>query len=166
MKKVALEIGEDLIAELDVLLVGELDAAGVHREDVAELERVVGILGDQVNMQVVHGVTIGTKVDLVRVKGLVERRGGATDVGHEGCGVLGAHAGDVVDVLLGRNDHATLVALLLEQDQLARRQVGQRDAEGTHERVVGAAHAVGAIVVLFHGDSFRCGRARVRAGRD
>ena len=57
-------------------------------------------------------------------------------------------------MLLGGHDYATLVALLLKQDELAGGQVEHGDAKGIDERVVGPAHAVRAIGVSFHGDPF------------
>ena len=72
-------------------------------------------------------------------------------------------------MLLGGHDHAALVALLLKQDELAGGQVEHGDAKGIDERVVGPAHAVRAIGVLFHGDPFDPGegvRRNATGGRD
>ena len=96
----------------------------------------------------------------------MQRGGDVADIGHKGGGVLLGHAGDVVDVLLGGHDHATLVALLLKQDELAGGQVEHGDAKGIDERVVGPAHAVRAIGVLFHGDPFDPGESVRRNATD
>ena len=57
-------------------------------------------------------------------------------------------------MLLGGNDYATLVALLLKQDELAGGQVEHGNAKNIDERVVSPAHAIRTIGVLFHDDPF------------
>ena len=106
------------------------------------------------HVQVMHGVAVGTKVNLVGIERLVQRCRDVADIGHKGGGVFLGHAGDVIDVLLGGHDYAALMTLLLKQDELAGRQVKHGDAKGIDERVVGPAHAVRAIGMLFHGDPF------------
>ena len=106
------------------------------------------------HMQMMHGVAISTKVDLVGVERLVQRGGNVTDVGHKGSRVFLGHARDVIDMLLGGHDYAALMALLLKQDELAGGQVEHGDAKGIDERVVGPAHAVRAVGMLFHDDPF------------
>ena len=105
-------------------------------------------------MQVMHSVAVGAKVDLVGVERLVQRGGNVTDVGHKGSRVFLGHARNVVDMLLGGNDHTALVALLLKQDELAGGQVEHGDAKSIDERIIGPAHAIRAIGVLFHDGPF------------
>lgn len=51
--------------DLVVLSRLERDATGVHGKHVAKLKRVVLVLGDDMHVQVMHGVAVGTKVNLV-----------------------------------------------------------------------------------------------------
>ena len=118
------------------------------------------------HMQMMHGVAVSTKVDLVGVERLVQRGGNVADICHKGGGVFLGHAGDVIDVLLGGHDYATLVALLLKQDELAGGQVEHGDAKGIDEHVVGPAHAVRTIGVLFHGDPLDPGESVRRNATD
>ena len=149
-----LQVGDDCLGDLVVLSRLERDTAGVHGKHVAELKRIILVLRDDVDMQVMHSVAVGAKVDLVGVERLVQRGGNVADVGHKGSRVFLGHARNVVDMLLGGNDHTALVALLLKQDELAGGQVEHGDAKSIDERIIGPAHAIRAIGVLFHDGPF------------
>ena len=67
-----LQIGLDLFDHLGILRIGQLRLAGIHREHAAPLE-AVPVFRHEMHMQVAARVAIRAVVELIRMKGGVNR---------------------------------------------------------------------------------------------
>ena len=99
------------------------------------------------DVQVAARVAIRAVVELIRMKGGVNRLCRARHVRHECVALLVGEVDNLADVILVRDDAAARVALLLEENQRADAQLADDDAERIEQL---AARAIAAIRV-FHG---------------
>ena len=101
------------------------------------------------DVQVAARVAIRAIVELIRVEGGMNRLRRARHVCHERVALLVGEVDDLADVILVRDDAASGVALLLEENQRADVQLADDDAERIEQL---AARAIAAIRV-FHGEN-------------
>ena len=139
-----LQRGLDRLDELSVLRVGEELPLRVHREDAAPLELVVSILRNEVEMQMVTRVSVRAVVHLCRTEHGVQGLRDAVYVREERIALLVRQRRDLADVQLRGHDHASAVALLLEEVELRRGEFAYLDSK--HGEVL----ALGAIAAGFH----------------